>query len=303
MNALRGVALLAVGLAGSGCCCNPFSASTDDSDWSRAVARERDNRQSEALEPGTANVFSLEVSAPAGLTQQAQADDDEVTLHHEAVRLELQLAERQGAQSSALQALRDELAALDETPKRAAAEGLEVREQLEFVVLYPQVPMIEERGFSSDPTCAACLDAAARHRAIPLRSFGSPGLDLRTVDRASLEAGVRLTGAISVGSIEESNTASVHVPSQGKAVLKLVRSCPAKVVRVDDTLTVGTGSGVIAVPRREERSWHELREAGCVTSGRLRRVTRGEPLVSSPEKAPSYLRVLQARRQLELLGP
>ena len=35
-------------------------------------------------------------------------------------------------------------------------------------------------------------------------------------------------------------------------------------MRVEDTLVIHKGSGVIAVPHREAQTWHELRDATCV---------------------------------------
>jgi hypothetical protein len=348
----------------SGCCCNPFSGSESTREWDRVVSRERANRQTEALEAGTANVFVLEVSLPAGLTQAEQDALDDRRLRREVAALELQVSERKQAKglvvrerwstqevgfpasqlsehrlapdagvihetidgepwvratilrgpfeaevaglpreevdaawAPVLERQRATLAAIDAEPV-AAPRPLEVAERIRFVTLYPPAPMIEEAGFSDD-RCSACLQAAARHRAIYTRSLGFLPFQPRAVLRAQLEEGLPLTGSVSFGSVAEASSSSVDVPSSGRAVVRLEKSCPATLVEVRDTVTVGTGSGVIAVPVREERGWTELRDATCAGSGETQRVVVGRgAVVARSGQNPLSSRVMQLRAVL-----
>ena len=62
-------ALLSVALvACSGCCCGNALTAATDSQWEQAVRREKTNRQSYAMEAGTANVFRLEARTVDGST-------------------------------------------------------------------------------------------------------------------------------------------------------------------------------------------------------------------------------------------
>ncbi len=360
---MRLVGLCAVLL--SGCCCNPFSGSTSSSEWDRVVARERANRQTEALEAGTANVFVIEVSLPAGLTQAEQDALDDRRLRREVAALELQVSERKQAKglvvrerwssqevgfpaselpkhrlapdagvihetidgqpwvratilrgpfeeevgglpaeevaaawAPVLERQRAVVAAIDAEPVEAP-RPLEVSQRIRFVTLYPPAPMIEESGFSGVDACSACLQAAARHHAVFVRSFGFLPFQPRAVTRAQLEAGLVVSGSVSFGSVAEASSSSVDMPSSGRVVVRLEKSCPATVVQLSDTVTVGNGSGVIAVPVREERSWTELRDATCAGTGETQReVVAPSAVVSRAGQNPLSSRVMQLRAVL-----
>jgi hypothetical protein len=57
------------------------------------------------------------------------------------------------------------------------------------------------------------------------------------------------------------------IPAEGKdrarAEVRLVKKCSARISRVRNSRLEGTGSGVIAVPARVQRSWVELERPGC----------------------------------------
>ncbi|MFZ5439204.1 MAG: hypothetical protein ACOZQL_04305 [Myxococcota bacterium] len=303
-------------LLASGCCCNPLGGATRDADWRRAVERERENPQLAALAPGTANVFSLEIAQPVATVEELVAERERA-LALKVAQLELRLSEARRAKglladgrpaaspaaleeawASTLVEQRATLAALEAAPAKEGRQ-VEVTERLRFVVLWPRVPALEDQGLEPVEACGACINEAHRSRAFFLRSFGHAGVELSALTEAQLKAGVPLEGRVSIGSVGERDTRSLELPPGARATLTLVASCPARVVQRTETLTVGMGSGVIAVPRREERSWTELRDAPCVTSAE----TVDEVLRPLPPAQPSdgQRRVWQLEAMLEQL--
>jgi len=82
----------------------------------------------------------------------------------------------------------------------------------------------------------------------------------------------------------------------GRLTLRRVTRCPAHLVRVDQTLVVDTGSGVIAVPRREAQTWHELRDAACAGKGYTVHEVLGLP---PPPRPPDVVKNQPARFWIE----
>jgi hypothetical protein len=77
-------------------------------------------------------------------------------------------------------------------------------------------------------------------------------------------------------------------------------SCPARVVRVDDTVVVGKGADVIAVPYRDAQTWHELRDAACVVMVDLKHEAFGPSQPLPPDTAKSSARFWIGEHRAEL---
>jgi hypothetical protein len=177
-------------------------------------------------------------------------------------------AEAEKFWATALEAQRTALAALP-PPEGVRPRRLEVRERWRYVTVFPPVPQLEEGGFHTETRnrqgCRACAEQAHQRHALYLSSFGAPGVDPATLATGALDAGIELEGRdIVFGGADEADRIRVERTSAGRLTLRRVASCPARVVRVEDTLVIHHGSGIIAVPHREAQMWHELRDAACV---------------------------------------
>lgn len=169
---------------------------------------------------------------------------------------------------STLDTQRATLAALGPEPRKKKAAPYEVRARWRYVTFDPPPRSLEDaqlQGGASTGAIGACMNEATKRRAVYLRGFGAPGVDPGKFTPAQLAAGVGLPDAvIRIASIVERDPWTVERPTAGRLMLRLEKSCPARVVRVDDTVVVSNGSGIIAVPQREAHSWYELRDATCL---------------------------------------
>lgn len=271
MRELPGLLLL---LGASGCCCDP-GAKEDASRWAQAVKREAANRQSYALEAGTANVFKVELFLPRGATKELLETDEERFLQREADELERAIAAKRGLPVPPPSNV--------PVPGR---EALELRETVEFTVLWPQPGELLE-GSHAGPSYAVDVRR--------LESFGWLPVDPRSVTAEQLQQGVELHGSASLEGLKTSEHQTLRIPRAGRAVLTLVRSCKADVVEVTRS-KLSNGSGVIAVPTRgPEQRWLELANAPCAAP--LSVHVSGGPI---PElgSTPSEARVQALRQQL-----
>jgi hypothetical protein len=126
------------------------------------------------------------------------------------------------------------------------------------------------------------LEAEKRH-ALYLRSFGTAGVDPATLSSGALETGLEIRANEFVfGSASEPDSTRVRRPSTGRLVLRREASCRGHLVRVDQTLVVDKGSDVIAVPRREAQTWHELRDAACASNASTVHEVLGVPSPRQP---------------------
>ncbi len=159
------------------------------------------------------------------------------------------------------------LAALAPAPAKSRSAPYEMRARWRYVTFDSPPASMEDAALytaTAAGPCVACMNAATKHDAVFLYGFGAAGVDPGKFTPAQLAAGVALTDAkISIGSIVERDRLTVARPSAARLTLRLEKSCPARVVRIDDTLVVDNGSGVIAVPRTDAVFWHELRDATC----------------------------------------
>lgn len=284
---MRSVFTLAVAMSVAGCCC-PGAEFTDAEPWKLAVQRETANPQIYALEPGTANVFEVELSYPRGWTQQDEAGAAERVAQREVQRLQALLVANGGDPGEKVE--------VSPLPKRT----MELSSAVRFVVLHPSASL--ERDNYDGADCGPCLrDAMAKH-ALLLRNSGFAPLDLQTVTHEQLVAGVELHGHFSVGSPADTALLALDAPPEGRATLRLVESCKAKVLRVEKKLNVGNGSGVIAVPRYEEHAWYELRDTPCAGDGVTSRRDVGPQFNAGQGVAPSQRRVWELQQQLDRLG-
>jgi len=231
----------------SGCCCSlPASADTDQ--WKRAVEREKSNPQIYALEAGTLNVFEVEVSYPKGWTQADEEQAAERTALREVRRLQ-ELLGAHGVDAGAL-----------EIPPAPEKRSWVASSRTQFSLIHPR-GAFEDSLSGSD--CQPCRSEAARHHAVLLSSFGWSPFNLQTVTHEQLVAGVDLSGSVTVRSPGDTESVNIVAPPEGSTRLRLVESCAATVALLNGSVSTGNGSGVIAVPQHEERSWYELRGATC----------------------------------------
>jgi hypothetical protein len=167
----------------------------------------------------------------------------------------------------ALQEQRAALAALP-PPESRPSGRLEVRERWRYVAVFPPVPQLEEIRLYSKTRdgqfCHACVEKAHKRRALYLSSLGAPGVDPASLPAGALDAGIELEGReVVFGGTHQDEPIRVGRPSDGRLTLRRAASCAARIVRVDDTPIIHWGSDVIAVPHREDQTWHELRDAAC----------------------------------------
>ena len=72
---------------------------------------------------------------------------------------------------------------------------------------------------------------------------------------------------------------------------------------MEDTVVVGKSADVIAVPYREDQTWHELRDAACVEAGAPAHEVFGpsKPLPTDTAKNPARFWIEQHRAELARL--
>lgn len=270
----------------AGCCCS--LPSSDTAEWDQAVAREKRNQQIYALEAGTVNVWELEVSFPEGWTQ---ADEDaavERATLRELRRLQ-DLLKPAGVDVGDPQAL----------PPPLQPRALRPAYRVRFSTLFPEVVTLAAEGRLSDGRCEPCRRAA---KGIYAMGFGSVPVDLQTVTRIELQAGVKLKDRAWYESIDGDRGESFMVPPEGQVQLRLVESCPAKLVRVTQSTHVSNGSGVIATPRYEDRAWYEVRDAKCADGGGATREELGPTFQTGRSTEASGRRLMRLRHEGQRLG-
>jgi hypothetical protein len=214
-------------------------------------------------------------------------------------------AEAAGYWALALKAQRAGLAALPPAEERRP-ERLELRERWRYVTVSPPLPQLEEGGFHTNTSdgqgCRACAEKAHKRHARYLGSFGAPGVDPTTLPAGDLDAGIELGDAV-FGDAAEAERIRVERPSAGRLTLRRTATCPARVVRVEDTLLIHMGSGVIGVPHREAQTWHELRDAACAGTVDAVHEVFGlsRPLPRDTVKNPARFWIEQHRAELARL--
>ena len=216
-------------------------------------------------------------------------------------------AEAERFWAPALKAQRAALAALP--PPEARPPGrLEVRERWRYVAVSPPVPQLEEVRLHTKTRdgqfCRACADKAHKRHALYLSSLGAPGVDPATLPTGALDAGIELEGhEVVFGGADQDNPIRVGRPSGGRLTLRRAASCPARIVRVEDTPIIHWGADVIAFPRREDQTWHELRDAACAgTAGPAHEVFGpSRPLPPDTVKNPARFWIEQHRAELARL--
>lgn len=179
-------------------------------------------------------------------------------------------AEAEKYWAPALYEQRAALAALPPPDKRPSGP-LEVRERWRYVTVSLPAPLFEERRLHTKTKdgqhCMPCSDAARKRNALYLSSLGTAGVDPDAVRPGALDAGIEVEGhEVVFGGADRVDPIRVERPSTGRITLRRVASCPARIVRVEDTVVVGWGADVIRVPYREEQMWHELRDAACAVT-------------------------------------
>ena len=216
-------------------------------------------------------------------------------------------AEAEKYWAPALKEQRTALAALP-PPEDRPPGRLELRERWRYVAVFPPVPQLEEVRFYTKTRdgqfCRACADKAHKRNALYLSSLGTPGVDPATLPAGALDTGIELEGREAVfGGADQDNPIRVGRPSPGRLTLRRAASCPARIVRVEDTPIIHWGSDVIAFPRREAQTWHELRDAACVgTVGPVHEVFGpSRPLPPDTAKNPARFWIEQHRAELARL--
>jgi hypothetical protein len=208
----------------------------------------------------------------------------------------------------ALEEQRATLAALP--PPESRPEGrLEVRERWRYVAVHPPVSQLEEVQLYSRTRdgqfCRACADKAHKRNALYLSSLGTPGVDPATLPAGALEAGIEIEGReVVFGGTDQDDPIRVGRPSPGRLTLRRAASCPARIVRVEDTPIIHWGADVIAFPHREDQTWHELRDAACVVEegGPAHEVFGpSRPLTADTAKNPARFWIDQHRAELARL--
>jgi hypothetical protein len=149
--------------------------------------------------------------------------------------------------------------------------------------------------------CRACAEKARERQALFLRSLGSPGVEAAALPKGALDGGIEIEGhEVVFGGADEADPTRVERPSSGRLTLQQTASCPARVVRVDDTVVVGRSADVIAVSYRDAQTWHELRDAACVVMVDLKHEVFGpsQPLPRDTAKNPARFWIGQHRADL-----
>jgi hypothetical protein len=233
-----------------------------------------------------------------------------VTVESPAGRYEVMGRPRKVAERYWAPMLEEQRAALAALPRAESRPPgrLELRERWRYVTVFPPVPELEEGQFHTKTRdgqdCRACSEAAQRRNAVYLSSFGAPGVDPAMLDTPALEAGMELAAReVVFGGADHREPTRVERTSVGRLTLQRVATCPGRIVRVEDTLTIHRGSDVIAVPYREDQMWHELRDAACVgTTGPAHEVFGPSgPLPPGTAKDPVRFWIEQHRAELARL--
>lgn len=284
---MRALLTLAFVMCAAGCCC-PGAEFTDREEWKLAVQREKANPQVYALEAGTANVFEIELSYPRGWTQADEDAAAERAAQREVARLQTLLVAHGGDPGPKV--------TVTEVTARPLQRALVVR----FVVVHPSSSQLRDSYEGGD--CRPCEREARTNHAVLLRSAGFAPLNLQTVTREQLLAGVELHGRFSVGSPAEDNTLSLEAPPEGRATLRLVESCKAEVLRVEKKLNAGNGGGVIAVPQYVDHAWYELRDTPCAGDAATTKAAEGPQFETGERTPPSLRRAWELGAQLDRLG-
>jgi hypothetical protein len=216
-------------------------------------------------------------------------------------------AEAEKFWAPALAEQRAALAALP-PPEDRPPGRLELRERWRYVTVSPPVPQLEEVAFHTltrfREVCRACAEKARERQALFLRSLGSPGVEAAALPKGALDGGIEIEEhEVVFGGADEADPTRVERPSSGRLTLRQTASCPARVVRVDDTVVVGTSADVIAVPYRDAQTWHELRDAACVVMVDLKHEVFGpsQPLPRDTVKDPARFWIGQHRAELARL--
>jgi hypothetical protein len=194
-------------------------------------------------------------------------------------------------------------------PEQRPPGPLEVRERWRYVTVSHQVPQLEELQLYSRTRdgqfCRACSDIARKRNALYLRSLGTAGVDAATLPAGALDAGIELeTREIAFGGVDQDGPIRLERPSDGRLSLRRVATCPARLVRVEDTPIIHWGADVIAFPRREDQTWHELRDAECAgEDGSVHEVFGPSgPLPPDTVKNPARFRIVEHRAELARLA-
>lgn len=216
-------------------------------------------------------------------------------------------AEAEKFWAPALKEQRAALAALPPPEPRRPSGRLEVRERWRYVAVSPPVPQLEEIRLYTNTRnglpCFACINEAQNHHALYLRSLGAAGADSATLQDGALDAGIEIEGPAVFGHAGDPDRERVERPSDGRLTLRRVAGCPARIVRVEDTLVVDKGSGVIAVPHWESQTWHELRDAACIGTGDPEHEVFGpsQPMPPDTARNPSRFWIEEHRAELARL--
>jgi hypothetical protein len=179
-------------------------------------------------------------------------------------------AEAEKFWAPALAEQRATLAALP-PPEDRPPGRLELRERWRYVTVSPPVPELEGVAFHTltrfREVCGACAEKARERHALFLRSLGSPGVEAAALPKAALDGGIDIEQPeVAFGGADEADPTRVERTPSGRLSLRKIASCPARIVRVEDTVVVGRSADVIAVSYRDAQTWHELRDAACVVT-------------------------------------
>lgn len=281
-------------LALSGCCCDVPGLGGSTQTWAFDVKRAKENPQTVALEPGTANVFQFEVQQPVGLTQAQQDARFDHLQRLEAAKLELKLAEVLH-ETDRFAELRAAIAAVEAEPQPTFS-AWETITRYRFVMVHPY-SMLFDNGFVTEGG-AACLREADRS-SIYMYSPGSMDVPLGTVTREMLLAGVEVHERFSFGTVSEADSRSLWIPPPSRGVLKLVESCPAEVAYVTKSVKVGAISGIMELPKYDDRSWFELRGAPCARSVGTVEAQVTKSTLTPPQLTDVATRIMVLKVQIE----
>ena len=283
--------------------------------WSRGTVTLSEERFQSLGHRGSRVVPGTEIrrSTSRGVGHNGQPVDTHsytVTVESPTGRYEVVGRPRAEAEKFWAPALREQRAALAALPPPEVRPPgrLEVRERWRYVTVSPPVPQLEEVRLytktSDGQFCRACADIARKRHALYLSSLGAPGVDPATLPPGALDAGIEIEGhEVVFGGADEDNPIRVGRPSDGRLTLRRTASCPARVVRVEDTPIIHWGSDVIAWPRREDQTWHELRDAACArTVGPAHEVFGpSRPLPPDTAKNPARFWIEEHRAELARL--
>jgi hypothetical protein len=180
-------------------------------------------------------------------------------------------AEAEKFWAPALKEQRAALAALP-PPEHRPPGRLELRERWRYITVSQPVPQLEGVAFHTltrfRQVCGACAEKARERQALFLRSLGSPGVEAAALPKGALDGGIQIEEPeVVFCGADEADPTRVERPSSARLTLRRMASCPARVVRVEDTVVIGHSADVIAVPYRDAQTWHELRDAACVGAG------------------------------------